>query len=176
MRNHVHHLLTAYVHGQLSRPDRERVAVHVRLCDECHTALDRERQTAREIAMYMPLVGQPKRSQLARLWPAIWMEFRTPQSRVTRWLPSYGVVLMLILLCAFVLSSLFGGPTHAIAAPFQAVPAEVKATSTPAGTDEPTVFSAQASETASVSYLLLASPAPHAGPPDRFDSGGRPGR
>jgi anti-sigma factor RsiW len=171
MRNHVSHLLTAYVHGQLSRSERERIAVHVRLCDQCRAALNQERQTAREIAMYMPLVGQPKRSQLARLWPAIWMEFRTPQRRIIRWLPSYGVVLMLILLCAFVLSSLFGGPTHAIAAPFQAVPAEVKATSTPAGTDEPTT-SLQPSETASVSFLVLASPAPHAGP--LSPSGGLP--
>src|SRR5947207_2454028 len=104
MRNHVFHLLSAYVHGQLSRSERERVAVHVRLCAECRAALDQERRTARELAIYMPLVGQPKRGQLARLWPVIWMEFRTPQTRMTHWLPSYGVVLMLIMLCAFVLS------------------------------------------------------------------------
>jgi len=174
MRNHVSHLLTAYVNGQLSRSERERVTVHVRLCRECRAELDRERQMARELATYMPLVGQPKRSQLARLWPAIWAEFRTPQHRVSRLLPTYGVVLMLVLMGAFVLSSLFGGPTHAIAAPYQAVPAEVKATSTPAETDEPAISnSVQASETASVSSLVLASPAPHAGLVSGRQTGGQ---
>ncbi len=163
MRNHVHHLLSAYVHGQLSRAERERVAVHVRLCRECRLALDREQELARDIATTLPLIGRPQRGQLARLWPAIWMEFRTPQHRMSRWLPSYGMVLVLLLLCAFLLSSLFGGSTYAIAAPLQAIPAEVRATATPAGTGEPTSAGAQASGTASLSYWPLASPAPRAG-------------
>src|SRR6184192_3644084 len=101
MRKHVNHLLTAYVHRQLSRTDRERVAVHVRLCRECRAALDREELLARDLAVAMPLVGQPRRGQLARLWPAIWREFMTSShhipNRMTRWLPSYGVILALIL-------------------------------------------------------------------------------
>jgi hypothetical protein len=163
MRNHVDHLLTAYVHKQLSRTARERVAVHVRLCEQCRAALYREEQLARDITLSMPLVGQPQRNQLARLWPKIWAEFLTSPGRKFGWLPSYGLVLVLMVLCAFAVSSLFGGPTHAIAAPFQAVPAEVRATNTPVRTDEPTISNPQPSETASVFSLPTASPAPHAG-------------
>ena len=159
LRKHVNHLLTAYVHGQLSRREQDRVTVHVRLCADCRDALRREEQLARDVTRHMPRVGQPRRGQLARLWPAIWREFRTPPG--LRYWPSYGLVLALMVLCAFVLSSLFTGQTHAIAAPFQAVPAEVRATVTPVRTDEPTADAPKPNETANALLILpMASPAP----------------
>ncbi len=164
MRKHVKHLLTAYVHGQLSRSERDRVAVHVRICADCRDALRREEGLARDIARDMPRIGQPKRGQLARLWPAIWLDFRRPR-RLSQWLPSYGMVLALMLLVAFVVSSLFTGPKHAAAAPFQAVPADVRPTVTPVYTTEPVAGAPKPSETADARLILpLASPAPHAGP------------
>jgi hypothetical protein len=164
MRKHVKHLLTAYAHDQLSRPERDRVAVHVRMCADCREALRREERLARGIARDMPRIGQPRRGQLARLWPAIWLDFRTPR-RLSHWLPSYGVMLVLMLLCAFVVSSLFTGQKHAVAAPFQAVPADVRPTVTPVHTIEPVADAPKPSETASARLILpLASPAPHAGP------------
>jgi len=163
MRNHVDRLLTAYVQGQLSPEKRQRVMVHVRLCAECRVKLEREQQLAYDMKRAMPQVGQPRRGQLARLWPRIWAEFRAPRSGIMGWLPSYGLVLTLILLGVFVVSSLFGGSAHAIAAPLQAIPAEVQATATAVRTDEPSVASLtpEASETAAVSrVVLMPSPAP----------------
>ena len=160
MRRHVNHLLTAYVHGQLTRKERDRVAVHVRLCSDCRDALRREEELAGDLNRYLPRIGQPKRGQLARLWPSIWREFRTPPG--LRYWPSYGLVLALMVLSAFVLSSLFTGQTHAIAAPFQAVPADVRATVTPVRTGEPTADAPKPSETANALLILpMASPAPH---------------
>jgi hypothetical protein len=164
MHKHVKHLLTAYVHDQLSRLERNRVAVHVRMCADCRDALRREERLAQDIARDMPRIGQLRRGQLSRLWPAIWLDFRTPR-RLSHWLPSYGVVLALMLLCAFVVSSLFTGQKHAVAAPFQAVPADVRPTVTPVYTIEPGADVPKPSETASARLILpLASPAPHAGP------------
>src|SRR5690349_7825706 len=131
MYKHVEHLLTAYVHRQLPRKQRERVLLHVQLCAQCRAALDREETLAREVARVMPLIGQPQRGQLTRLWPNIWREFRTPQTSFGRLLPPYGVVFGLIFLCAFVASALFGGPTYANAAPSMQAPADIRPTVTP---------------------------------------------
>src|SRR5260221_1370858 len=152
MGNHVDHLLTAYVHRQLPRTQRDRVALHVRLCAECRESLEREQQLAREISRTMPFIGRPRRGQLARLWPAIWIEFRTPNSRTRQWLPSYSLAVAILVACAFAISALFTGPTQVIAAPFQAAPTEILATPTLSHTEEAATPAnkAQASETASV--------------------------
>jgi hypothetical protein len=164
MRNHVDHLLVAYVNRQLRRKDREQVWLHVTMCAECRATLDREEQLARDIATTMPRIGQPRRGQLARLWPRIWAEFRTPPGKpFSRLLPSYGLVFGVFMFVAFGISSLFGGPVHAIAAPHQAVPTEMNPTNTPAYTDEPLFSAPEASETAQGPRYLLPSPAPHAG-------------
>ncbi len=167
MRNHVTHLLTAYIHRQLPRDQRDRVLVHVQMCADCRAALAREEMIARDISTAMPLIGQPRRYQLRRLWPSIWAEFRNPRPRTQSLLPSYGVALVIFVLGACMLSTLFSGPAYAIAAPAQAVTAEIHATSTSVGTDEPTTVAQklpEASETASGSaFLPMASPAPMAG-------------
>jgi anti-sigma factor RsiW len=160
MRNHVRHLLIAYVHHQLPPARREHVTRHVQSCPECRAALDREERLARDVIRYMPLIGRPQPRQLARLWPALWREFRTPSVNGDHWLPSYGVLLALMLACAFFASSLFAGPSHAIAAPVPRVPADVRPTLTPVRTDEPLIVSPQPNETTSAFYLPAASPAP----------------
>src|SRR5947209_1326332 len=106
-RSHVYHLMTAYVHHQLRPEQAERVLQHIRVCQECRTALDRQQQVARDIAITMPLIGRPPRGQyqdrLARLWPAIWLEFRTSPrgKRPPRWLPSYSLAVALMVLGVF---------------------------------------------------------------------------
>jgi hypothetical protein len=160
MRNHVLHLLTAYVHHQLRPAQRERVLLHVRSCPTCRAALDREERLAYDLIQYMPQIGQPRPNQLARLWPGIWREFRVPPVNFGHWLPSYGLLLALMLACAFFASALFGGPSHAVAAPVQRVPADIRPTVTPVRTDEPTSAYPQPSETARAAYLPAASPAP----------------
>jgi hypothetical protein len=164
MHNHVDHLLVAYVHRQLRRKEREKVWLHVTMCAECRAALDRAEWLARDIATTMPQIGQPRRGQLARLWPRIWAEFRTPPGKpLSRLLPSYGLVFGVFMFIAFGISSFFGDPSQAIAAPHQAVPTEMNPTNTPAHTDEPVYMLPEASETAQGPRYLSPSPAPHAG-------------
>src|SRR5512143_3991966 len=148
MRKHVQHLLTAYVHQQLSPALAAQVASHVRQCSECRAALDQESRLAHELARYVQQIGRPRPGQLSRLWPSIWREFRTPKSRVKSWLPSYGLVMAFMLACVFFTSSLFTGPSHVIAAPVPLVPADVRPTVTPVHTGEPAAAALEPSETA----------------------------
>jgi anti-sigma factor RsiW len=166
MRNHVRHLLTAYVHHQLPRTRRERVWRHVQTCPECRAALAREESLARDLKAKIPLIGRPPRGLLARLWPRIWAEMRRPSVRCGVRIPSFGVAAVAILWGALVVSALFNTPAQASAAPSQPVPAEIKATVTPIYTEEPTVIvlTPKASRTAYISLLPAASPAPIADP------------
>lgn len=168
-RRHVYHLITAYVHDQLPPEQVARLLGHIRTCAECSAALDREQRLAHDIAATMPMIGRPRRSQvqdrLARLWPAIWLEFRTSPrgKRTVRWLPSYSLAVALMMLGVFAVSALFAGTTQAIAAPFQPAPTQVHATPTLSVTDQAATEQPQASETASVFVVPKVSPVPLAG-------------
>lgn len=141
MRYHVTHLLPRYVHGQLNNQQLARITAHVRTCPDCRAALAREEALARQLATRLPRIGQPTRSQLKRLWPRVWTEtFRVPQRAYhvnTRLWSSAGVLFVALLIGAFALAALFGGPTYANAAPNQFVPGDVRMTNTPVHTDAP---------------------------------------
>src|SRR6185369_1706150 len=122
MSKHVHHLLAAYANRQLSRGPRNRVASHVQRCAECRAALDREQELARDIAVYMPQIGRPRRGQLASLFPTIWLEFNRPPFRWATRLSSYGLAVAVLVLSIFAVSVLFAGPAQADAAALRIVP------------------------------------------------------
>lgn len=164
MRNHVIRLLPAYVHRQLKPQQRARVARHLAVCAACRTALIREEGIARDLATLMPAVGQPEPGQLRRLLPAIMAEVRAKPAHPIRLAPSIGVMVAMLLICAFSVSAFFGGATHAIAAPNPHFPSDVQATNTPVHTDEPSgdVDAPIASQTASAFVLPNPSPVPMA--------------
>jgi anti-sigma factor RsiW len=172
IRRHVTHLLTAYVHQQLSARQRDRVHRHLDECPTCRAALAREQFIARDLKQYMPLVGRPERGQLRRLWPRIRTEL-WQVSPIVKLLPSFSVIAMMVLIFTISVSALFGGTGHAIAAPNVISNADVKATNTPVRTEEPIggdpAAEVQASQTASpLAIPPQASPAP---PPIRRASG-----
>ncbi len=136
MRRHVTHLLTAYVHQQLSQRQRDRVHRHLDNCPSCRAVLVREQFIARDLKQYMPTVGRPEKGQLRRLWPRIRAELLSAPPAL-KMLPSFSVLAMMILVFSMGVSALFGGPGHAIAAPDPLVPADVKATNTPVRTEDP---------------------------------------
>jgi predicted anti-sigma-YlaC factor YlaD len=141
---HVHHLLTAYAHRQLSPALRQRVIKHIQECATCRTALEQETRLARDLATFMPTVGQPPKGQLAALWPNIRSKVGQRRSRISRWgnFPSYSMALtILLLMFVFMGSAIFYRPAHAVASPM--VPSDVKATWTPIFTGEPTLVAVQ---------------------------------
>ena len=162
MDKHVDHLLTAYVHRQLTRAQRSEVARHIQRCEDCRAALVREQELASDISVYMPQIGQPRRGQLTRLWPTIWREFSLPPVGWSTHISSYGLAVAIMVLFVFAASALFSGTAHADAASFGIGPAAVSATFTPVAmigsataTDQPSP-----SETASAFTLPMASPIP----------------
>jgi anti-sigma factor RsiW len=160
---HVTHLLPAYVHQQMNARQRDQVRRHLRECPACRAALTREESLVRDLRQMMPGIGEPAPGQLRRLWPAVRAEVQTAPPAV-RLIPSLSVLVMMMLICAFSISALFGdGTTHAIAAPNQRVPADIQATNTPFHTEEPRDEAATAlipSQTASALELPKPSPAP----------------
>ncbi len=164
MRNHVTQYLTAYVDGRLNHQRRVRVAQHLARCEACRAALAREQDVSRELAALMPGLGQPEPGQLRRLFPAIMAEVRSTPSHPLRLAPSVGVMLAMLLICAFSVSAFFGGATHAIAAPNPHFPSDVQATNTPVRTDEPSrdIDEPSPSQTARAFILPNPSPVPNA--------------
>jgi len=162
MSKHVDHLLIAYVHRQLPRAQRTEIAAHLRRCPECRAVFEREQQLARDLATFMPQMGQPRRGQLARLWPTIWRDFSKPPARWPIWLSSYGLAVLMLILCIFGVSALFGSTDPANAASLGIGPAAVSATSTPVAMigSATAVNQPSPSETASAYSLPMASPIP----------------
>jgi len=161
--NHVTDLLSAYVHGHLSAQHRQRVTLHLRTCAACRAALERENAVLHDLTAYMPALGKPTPGQLRRLWPAIWSEVRTVPRQPLRMVPSAGVLLAMLLICAFSMSALVGGTTHAMAAPNPFVPSDMRATNTPIRTDSPEHIVGDESAplpSQTASPLPMASPAP----------------
>src|SRR5260221_14705598 len=112
MDKHVDHLLTAYVHRQLTRAQRSEVARHIQRCEDCRAALVREQELASDISVYMPQIGQPRRGKLSRLWPAIWREFSMPPVGWSTHMSSYCFAGGVLGLFFFSASGFFFWPGH----------------------------------------------------------------
>ncbi len=171
MRYHVTHLLPAYVHGQLNAQQSARVTEHVRVCIDCRAALAREEALIRQLASYLPRIGQPAPNQLKRLWPRVRAEMLRAPHRAfnhnTRVWSSAGVLFVALLIGAFALAALFGGPTYANAAPNQFVPGDVQMTNTPVHTDSPAADAtgvALLTPPPSVTARMVGSPPPAPAP------------
>lgn len=165
---HIDHLLTAYVHGQLSKRQRDRVHRHLDGCMACRAALSREQFIKRDLQAGFALIGRPEPGQIRRLWPRIRAELRAAPP-IVRLAPSFSALAIMVLVCAIGISSLFGTSSHASAAPEPFVPADIRATDTPVHTESPRTADTDAVIVASqtASPLLVppqASPAP---PPAR---------
>jgi anti-sigma factor RsiW len=162
----VRHLLNAYVNGQLKAAQRLRVLHHIARCDACHAALQRESAVTRQLQRQLPALGRPSTAQLARIWQGVKAHTRQVPPRRTDLRPASALItLTLVLACsAFIFR---GGAVAAVAAPFQPIPAEVRATATPLFTETPERDSASlASPTASLTAVAervpSAAPAPSA--------------
>ncbi|HVO42401.1 MAG TPA: zf-HC2 domain-containing protein [Aggregatilineales bacterium] len=164
---HVHHLIVAFAHGQLSRREQRRVLQHTQFCAECRVALDREIQFVADLRAELPAIGRPTARQMTRMWSALWTEYRGTNHRpsLDQPLQSIGMALALFLLCVFVSSAFFGGASQVIAAPLPPIPADVRATDTPVHTDTPgnTIPAALPSEVAIFSGIPKPSPVPVVG-------------
>lgn len=123
---HVSHLLTRYVHDQLSPAQRAHVINHVRTCPACRAALAREERLAADLGRAMPYVGQPRPAQLAYVWAGVAQDMNPAQPRArnggSAWLPGLGVVLTVLLMVMVTLPLIVQSEVRAEAAPHMALP------------------------------------------------------
>jgi len=135
---HVTHLLTHYVHGQLSPAQRAHVVNHVRGCAACRAALAREDQLAADLRRELPAFGQAGAGQVSNLWAGVWQEISTPTHQVRAlnsvWLPGLSLILATVLVLAVALPLLAEDGIRAEAAPLQ--PRPVSTASPTPGTTE----------------------------------------
>jgi anti-sigma factor RsiW len=126
MRNqHITHLITRYIHGQLRPSQRVRVVNHVRTCAACRAALAREEWIASDLRREMPGIGTAARApQFAQVWAGVWQEVGGPRARAkaTAWLPGMGVVIALVLILAVIVPLVSASGLRDEAAPGQARP------------------------------------------------------
>ena len=116
-RSHVKHLLLAYLHGELSPAERDRVAQHIRHCEACRQALAEEERLAAELRTRLPILAAPQPGQLARLWTGIAARIAPQEAsrRVSRRGPAtalssaFGMALTFGLIFAIALPLLLGG-------------------------------------------------------------------
>lgn len=123
---HVTHLLTHYVHGQLSPAQEARVANHVRTCARCRAALAREERVAGDLRDELAVIGRGSAAPVATAWAGVWREVRAPRPRAhalaALWLPGLSLALALALALAVALPLLVSGGVRAEAAPQQPRP------------------------------------------------------
>lgn len=166
MSEHIDHLLTAYIHQQLSPALKTQVAHHLQRCDHCRAALDQELSIGRELRDWMPAIGKPNKEQLTVLWSSVRQDRRHGLS--WRWADGFPFTLIAMGLFIVVIACMVifvQGPLPAIAAPVS--PQQIQVTWTPYLTERPTDSSVQliSSEVAVTSIPTLlstlpASPAP----------------
>jgi hypothetical protein len=126
---HVSHLLTRYVHDQLSPAQRARVINHVRTCPDCRAVLAREERLATDLRREMPHFGQPRPAQLAHVWAGVYQDMNTPHHRSrprngggSAWLSGLGVAMAMLLMLMVALPLVAQSEVRAEAAPRQALP------------------------------------------------------
>lgn len=159
---HVTHLLTRYVHGQLSVAQQARVAAHARACFACRMALNREQELASRLRREIPRLGQVTGGQLASVWSSIWQEIDAPRGH-TRSLLSAGltglsVVLAMMLVLVIALPMISGAGVRAEGAPSQPRPLST-ASPTP-GASETSQAAALPDPRATVAYAVGAGATP----------------
>lgn len=166
---HVTHLLTRYVHGQLSLAQEARVVNHVRGCARCRAALAHEERVAHKLRDELAGIGRQSAAPVAAAWTGVWRELRSPRSRLRAlavlWLPGVSLALAVAIALAVALPLLAGGGVRVEAAPLQPRPL-LMASPTPGVTETVEAFVAGAysgplpQATVALAGEVGASPAP----------------
>ncbi|RPJ02672.1 MAG: zf-HC2 domain-containing protein [Chloroflexi bacterium] len=135
---HVTHLITRYIHGQLRPAQRARVVNHVRTCAACRSALAREEWIASDLRRELPSVGAggTRGGQLAQVWAGVWQDVSGPRARarVAAWMPGLAALIAMVLLVSIALPLLTESGDRAEAAPHQPRPIST-ASPTPAASE-----------------------------------------
>jgi anti-sigma factor RsiW len=120
--------MTAYLHGELSSRARQCMTQHIQACPMCYACYVRQRDMQRDLAYYVPLIGQESRPRYDKMWASIQADLS--RSKQPRYQTRYGLAAIMLLM-ALLLPWTMGQRSTALAAlPTQPSP-ELTATRTP---------------------------------------------
>jgi anti-sigma factor RsiW len=128
--------LDAYLHGELPRRARRRVAQHLSECSECYAEYVAHRNLSQDIEAAVRGAAQPNNAQMSRIWQSIQVDMNRPTPvahRIDRRITIAAFILMLTLLLPWSLDT--QPVAHAL--PLPPSPA-VTQTSTPMRAGSPT--------------------------------------
>jgi anti-sigma factor RsiW len=103
--------LTAYIQGELAPKSRRRIARHLDECSSCYMEYVRQRDLSDQLAVRVPVIGQPKAPQLQKIWAGIQADMQPPKRTARRRYPyqaRYGLValaMVLVLLVPLILGN-----------------------------------------------------------------------
>lgn len=118
--------MTAYLHGELKPKVRQRMTQHIEQCPMCYTVYIQQRDMQRELADYVPLIGN--RPRYDKMWASIQSDMSRP--REPRYQMRYGLAVLALVLALFLPWTLGRQPTALAAVPTQPSP-ELTVTRTP---------------------------------------------
>ena len=111
--------MTAYLHGEVTPKVRQQMTQHIQECPMCYTVYIQQRDMQRELAYYVPLIGQ--RPRYDKMWSAIQADMTRP--RQTRYQMRYGLVTLTLVLALLLPWTLGKQRTAMAALPTQPSPA-----------------------------------------------------
>ncbi len=74
--------MVAYINGELPPAARRRMARYIEGYPTCYAEYIRQREAARELNFRLPLVGQPEKPTLDRIWAAVQSELEADSIRL----------------------------------------------------------------------------------------------
>lgn len=162
--------MVAYVNGELPPAARRRIARYIERYPTCYAEYIRQREAARELHFRLPLVGQPERATLDRIWNAVQVELEGSSAPQIRRLSQRSVVssslsfrvrygvLGLVMAVSFALPLTFS-VNHTAFAVSLTQPIPMTATGLPTEEKQPVVLIAESTDLQSVKDQT-ALPAP----------------
>ncbi len=112
--------LDAYIHGELSKRARRRVAQHLSECAECYADYVSHRNLSQEIEASVRRYGQPNTVQMSRIWQSIQVDMNRPTPVVSRVDTRFTVAAFMLMLTLLLPWSLDSQPVaHALPLPPQ---------------------------------------------------------
>ena len=156
------HYMTAYLHGELPPKLKRRMTLHIQQCPMCYTTYIQQRNLVRDLEQTVPLVGQPGRSRLDKVWTAIQADMAHPRSARPPFSSRFGLVAFALMVALLLPWTIGKQHTTLASVPTQPSPALSELVNTPdesgARASVAALFSMTASATPEAEPSLARAP------------------
>jgi anti-sigma factor RsiW len=121
--------MVAFLNGELSLKARRRMARYIDGCSDCYAEYVRQRELQDELERRLPVFGQPRPSQLDRIWAAVQDEMQMSPPPHLPWHMRYGLATLALLLSLLLPVALLGDNVSSVVAVTPPTPKDAQSTS-----------------------------------------------